>query len=53
MDGNLRVVFVLIFEWMDIHPRLARAIEDPQKKEMHIIGFSRRSCDLTMVVTIA
>ena len=38
---------------MGIHPRLARSIEDTQKKEMHRIGFSRRSCDPTLVATLA
>ena len=53
MIGNLPVVFVLIFDWLEADPRLARPIDDPEKKQMHIICLCRRSCDLTIVVTIA
>ena len=51
MIGNLRIVFVLIFDWMEAHPRLARPIEDHEKKTnaddlfMHRIMRSHNSCD--------
>jgi len=51
--GRVKRKAITIFETMGINLRLARPIEDPQKKEMHMICFSRRSKQTAIFVAFA